>query len=83
MSIESGRRRPVVLGWALCMAVGVGLLRVPPAHAQVLYGSLVGTVTDATGAGVPAANVTLTNADTSQSREGVTDQTGASPSRTL
>jgi hypothetical protein len=34
------------------------------ANAQASFGSIVGTVTDATGADIPGAQVTLTNADT-------------------
>lgn len=47
-----------------------------PAHAQVLYGSLVGEVADPTGAVVAGAKITLTNRDTGQVREGVTDSNG-------
>jgi hypothetical protein len=49
-----------------------------PAHlrAQALYGSLVGTVTDSTGAVVPAANVTATDAGTGQVRETLTNESG-------
>lgn len=39
-----------------------------PANAQVLYGSLVGTVEDPTGAIVTGATVTLSSADTGASR---------------
>jgi len=46
------------------------------ADAQVLYGSLVGTVTDQAGAVVPGATVTITDKGTGQSREAVTDADG-------
>ena len=45
-------------------------------NAQVLYGSVVGTVTDQTGAVVPNATITITNVNTGQTREGTTDATG-------
>ena len=44
--------------------------------AQVLYGSVVGTATDQTGAVVPKATVTITNVETGQAREGTTDDAG-------
>ena len=47
-----------------------------PSTAQVLYGSLVGNVTDETGAALPGANVTITHRETRASREAVTDATG-------
>jgi len=47
-----------------------------PASAQTLYGSLVGTVTDESGLSVPGATVTITQAETNQSREGTTNTTG-------
>ncbi len=46
-------------------------------NAQVLYGSVMGTVTDQTGAVVPGATVTLANVRTGQTREGVSDSTGS------
>jgi hypothetical protein len=50
---------------ALCFAVGVGcLLAAPAVHAQVLYGSIVGTVTDASGAALPGATVTIEQTET-------------------
>jgi len=45
-------------------------------NAQVLYGSLVGTVTDQTGAVVPNATITITNVNTGQTREITTDNAG-------
>ncbi len=44
--------------------------------AQVLYGSVVGTVTDQSGAVVPGATVTITNPQTGQTKEGVSDAAG-------
>lgn len=44
--------------------------------AQVLYGSLLGTVTDQSGAVVPKADVTMTNTGTSQVRKATTDSAG-------
>ena len=43
---------------------------------QTLYGSLVGTVTDPSGAVIPNATVTATNVDTAQKREEATDPSG-------
>lgn len=47
-----------------------------PAQGQVLYGSVVGTVTDATGGLVPSAKVTITNEQTGLSRDDTTDTSG-------
>jgi outer membrane receptor protein involved in Fe transport len=44
--------------------------------AQVLYGSLVGTVTDTSGASVPGATVTATSKETNLARTTVTGDTG-------
>ena len=44
--------------------------------AQVLYGSVVGTVRDQTGAVVPGATVTITNVQTAQTREAISDDAG-------
>jgi hypothetical protein len=60
-----------VLGLAFSSAVAVR-----PAAAQVLYGSVVGTVTDQSDAVVPNAAVTLTNKETGTTRSGITDDGG-------
>ena len=44
--------------------------------AQVLYGSIVGTLTDQTGAVVPKATVTVANSNTGLSRQVTTDEAG-------
>jgi len=46
------------------------------AYSQVLYGSIVGTVTDPSGSMVPNAAVTITSAQTGVSRESKTDDQG-------
>src|SRR5690349_6712451 len=48
----------------------------PRASAQVLYGSIVGTVTDQTGAVVPQAEVKATNPATGETRAASTDGQG-------
>lgn len=47
-----------------------------PVHAQVLYGSVVGSISDQTGAVVPGVNVTITNTETGLERQGSTDASG-------
>ena len=47
------------------------------AWAQVLYGSIVGSVTDETGAAMPGATVTIEQTETKLKRDLVTDATGA------
>jgi outer membrane receptor protein involved in Fe transport len=50
---------------------------VQPLEAQViLYGSIVGRVTDVTGAVVPGAAIRIVNMETNQTRNGATDDSG-------
>src|ERR1700690_3014703 len=51
------------VAFALCFCVGAMLMG-SPLSAQSTFGSITGTVTDATGAAVPAVQVTLTNSAT-------------------
>src|SRR5439155_8759097 len=46
------------------------------AGAQVLYGSIVGNVTDSTGGALPGAAVTITHEETRRTRETVTNAEG-------
>ncbi len=59
----------------LFSAVSIGLLP-GTAHAQVLYGSIVGTVEDPTGAVIPKATISITNKDTGVTREATADEAG-------
>jgi hypothetical protein len=57
----------------VCVAL---LALAAPAIAQVLYGSIVGTVTDSSDLAVPGATVTITHMETNQARETTTNETG-------
>ena len=61
---------PVLLGLLILTARLQG-------NAQLLYGSIVGTVTDNTTAVVPAATVTVKQMQTGETRSGVTNDSGA------
>jgi len=65
---------PATLGLAIA-ALSAGLL-IQPANAQVLYGSIVGTVIDASGASVASASVVATDTATAQTRQTSTDEAG-------
>lgn len=61
-------RGAIALLAALCLA--------PAVWGQATTGTISGTVTDATGASVPGANVTVRNLDTNISRSAVTESEG-------
>ena len=63
----------MVFGLAFLLAT---LLLVQPASSQVLYGSIVGTVEDSSGAVLPGAAITLTNTATNVVREFRSDEQG-------
>jgi hypothetical protein len=74
-------RRTISKMIGLQRATVVGVLQLlvltTPLTAQQLYGSLVGNVTDSTGAALPGATVTATQLETSLTREVVTNASGA------
>ncbi len=74
------RSRPLataaVFAGALILILAATLLTAPAARAQVLYGGMVGNVTDPQGAVLPGVTVTITNVGTSLKLETVTDDTG-------
>jgi hypothetical protein len=76
---QSGEPRTLrqwVGAWSLftCICL-LGFISVP-AKAQVLYGSVVGAVTDASGAAVPDATVLITSLQTNDKRSVQTDRSG-------
>ena len=72
---DRAARAAVILSCLATSLIFMGY-EAPVASAQVLYGSIVGTVTDQTGAVVPKAGVTVTNASTGLSRQVTTDAAG-------
>jgi len=68
-------RRPTGLA-SLAVLVAALVVLAAPAGAQVLYGTLVGNVTDPSGAAVPGATVTLINANTNLAKEATTNTEG-------
>ncbi len=71
----SGFSRPlrfaaITSAFALCLGASAS------AHAQVLYGTITGTVTDASNAAIPNAKVTLTNQATGEERTTETSGSG-------
>lgn len=73
-SLSSNKNRVCRDGaiWAFILLV-LATMFPKPAMSQVLYGSLVGNVTDASDAPVPGAPVKITHVETNESRTGVTN----------
>ncbi len=67
---------PKVLGMLVLGVVIVLFAFSLPAVGQVLYGSIVGSVTDESGLSAPGATVTITQSETNQSREATTSASG-------
>jgi hypothetical protein len=68
---------PKFLSRGRCIAIVFVLMAVTPVAAQSTFGSLVGTVTDPSGAVVPGATVEVTSTLTQALRATVTDGEGA------
>ena len=66
--------KPTVLSLLLTTIWGIGTEH---AAAQTLYGGLVGNVRDASEGVVAGATVTITNVNTNQSRQAVTNEVGS------
>ncbi len=81
MSERSGLSRGhhrVVAGLLTTLVTVAGLVLAPAAaDAQILYGSVTGTVKDAQGALIPGATVTIVNKDTNLTRETVSSPDGS------
>jgi len=65
--------KTLLFGVALCAVI----FSASVAHAQILYGSLTGTVSDKTGAVIPGIAVTITDQGTGQIRSDKTDGVGS------
>jgi hypothetical protein len=63
-------------GLARIAALVFVVLSAAPLRAQVATGTILGNVTDSSGASVPGATVTATNIDTQASRDTTTDESG-------
>jgi outer membrane receptor protein involved in Fe transport len=61
---------------ALAIVAIAAVLAAPPASAQSLYGAIVGTVDDQSGAPVPGATVTATHEGTGHKVAAITDKEG-------
>ena len=68
---ESVLRSALFLGWSVALAVFTA-----PLPAQTSYGSIVGTVTDASSSNIPGAAVALINLGTAERRSAETDVSG-------
>ena len=69
-------RRFVSQSLTVLAAILVATVTATPAFTQNLYGTLTGTVTDAQGAHIPGATVTIKDENTGLELSGVTDAEG-------
>jgi Carboxypeptidase regulatory-like domain len=67
---------PTGLAIMLSVVVGITLQSLMSLNAQPFYGSIVGTVTDASGAVVTGATVTITNLGTGETRAAKSNTAG-------
>jgi hypothetical protein len=71
-SVGAGR---AVCGWAILLGFSAAVMSAP-AGGQVLYGAMVGSVTDATHAAVPGATIRVIEQGTNVSRDTVSNESG-------
>ena len=76
MKLGNAPPRAMVILSSLVIAFMLMGVAARTVSAQVLYGSIVGTLTDQTGAVVPKATVTVANSSTGLSRQVTTDEAG-------
>src|SRR5579863_9579437 len=76
MRLEKFLRTPKVALAGLSLVLLFALGTAPELKAQVLYGSLVGSVKDPSGAAVPGATVAVTQAETQLTRSVTSGQAG-------
>src|SRR5215471_12190909 len=76
MSVERRAVRSRVFLASGLIQLLIAAIPCPSARAQVLYGSVVGSVSDQTQAAVPGVKVTLTNHATGQTRGTTSDPVG-------
>jgi len=69
----SAFRKHFLVGLSAALLLGIAS---QPVHGQVLYGSLLGTVTDPSGSVIPNAAVEITAKDTGTKRQAATDEGG-------
>jgi len=69
--------RYVLTAFALAFALAIGFVCSTPAHADELYASIRGTVTDQSGAVIPGVGVTATSLGTGITRTTATNKDGA------
>src|SRR5258708_17206018 len=70
-------QKPTSFGTGTILTVLFALSAAQNVRSQVLYGSLVGNVRDASDAVVAAASVTITNLETNFTRQTSTNESGA------
>jgi hypothetical protein len=71
------KKKPACLSFfGLCVVLVLAWGAPPGVYAQVLYGSITGNVSDASGARVPGAEAKITNPDTNYTQSSVSDDSG-------
>src|SRR5205085_8643386 len=77
MALGSAKMRTITAFVGAAVLAAFGAMLVAPVDAQVLYGSIVGQVSDSSSAVVPEATVRVIHQETNQSRVVSTTASGA------